>query len=52
QFLPDGMMPEDGPKTVLDVLTKAGKIKGEVDLAKTYTNDYVIKANKELGFTK
>ena len=52
QFLPDGMMPEDGPKTVLDVLTKAGKVKGEVDLSKTYTNDYVIKANKELGFTK
>jgi NitT/TauT family transport system substrate-binding protein len=52
QFLPDGMMPEDGPKTVLDVLKQAGKIKGDVDLSKTYTNAYVIKANKELGYTK
>jgi hypothetical protein len=34
------------------VLKKAGKITGPVDLASTYTNDYVIKANKELGFTK
>ncbi|GLS17888.1 ABC transporter substrate-binding protein [Labrys miyagiensis] len=52
QFLPDGMMPADGPATVLEVLKKAGKVKGPVDLASTYTNDYVIKANKELGFTK
>ncbi len=52
QFLPDGMMPDDGPKTVLDVLKQTGKVKGDVDLSKTYTNEYVIKANKELGYTK
>lgn len=30
QFLPDGMMPADGPATVLEVLKKAGKVKGPV----------------------
>ena len=52
QFLPDGMMPDDGPKTVLDVLKQTGKVKGDVDLSKTYTNEYVIKAKKELGYSK
>lgn len=52
QFLPDGMMPENGPQTVLDVEKVAGKIKGAVDLKSTYTNDYVIAANKLEGFTK
>jgi NitT/TauT family transport system substrate-binding protein len=52
QFLPDGMMPANGPQTVLDVEKLAGKINGPVDLAATYTNDYVIKANKLEGFAK
>jgi NitT/TauT family transport system substrate-binding protein len=52
QFLPDGMMPEGGPQTVLDVEKAAGKIKGDVDLSKTYTNDFVIQANKDLGYIK
>ncbi len=51
QFLPDGMMPENGPQTVLDVEKLAGKIHGPVDLAATYTNKYVIQANKLEGFT-
>jgi NitT/TauT family transport system substrate-binding protein len=51
QFLKDGMMPEGGPQTVYDVEKAAGKIKGPVDLSKTYTNDFVIEANKELGYT-
>ena len=50
QFLADGMMPEGGPQTVLDVEKAAGKIKGDVDLSKTYTNEFVIQANKDLGF--
>jgi NitT/TauT family transport system substrate-binding protein len=51
-FSPDGMMPDDGPKTVADVEKAAGKLKVEVDLKKTYTNDFVIAANKALGFAK
>ena len=52
QFLPDGMMPADGPKTVLEVERLAGKVNGPVDLQATYTNEFVIKANKVEGFTK
>ena len=49
QFLPDGIMPASGPATVLAVEQKAGKVSGSVDLAKTYTNDFAIQANKDLG---
>jgi NitT/TauT family transport system substrate-binding protein len=52
QFLPDGMMPAGGPQTVFDVEKAAGKIKGDVDLSKTYTDEFVIQANKELGYVK
>jgi NitT/TauT family transport system substrate-binding protein len=52
QFLPDGMMPASGPQTVFAVAKLAGKITGPVNLATTYTNSYVIKANKLEGFTK
>ena len=53
QFIVDGLMPAGGPQTVLDVEQKAGKYKGaKIDLAATYTNDFVIKANKDLGFAK
>ena len=50
QFLPDGMMPANGPQTVYAVEKLAGKITGPVNLATTYTNAYVIKANKLEGF--
>lgn len=49
QFLPDGMMPPNGPQTVLNIEKTAGKIKGTIDLSKTFTNDYVIKAKKLEG---
>ena len=52
QFLPDGMMPASGPQTTYQVDKLAGKIKGSVNLASTYTNAYVIKANKQEGFSK
>jgi len=52
QFLPDGMMPASGPATVLAVEKLAGKITGPVNLATTYTNSFVINANKKLGFSK
>lgn len=49
QFLPDGMMPEGGPQTVLSVEKLAGKIHQPIDLAATYTNQYVVKANALLA---
>ena len=52
QFIADAMMPDGGPQTVLDVEKAAGKIKGDVDLAKTFTNEFVAKANKDQGFAK
>ncbi len=52
QFLPDGMMPASGPATVLAVEKLAGKITGPVNLATTYTNAFVVKANKLEGFTR
>ncbi|NLH82200.1 MAG: ABC transporter substrate-binding protein [Phyllobacteriaceae bacterium] len=43
QFTPDGVMPEDGPKTVLAVLSGFSKnVKGkQIDLSKTYTTEFV-----------
>jgi NitT/TauT family transport system substrate-binding protein len=46
------MMPASGPQTVYAVEKLAGKISGPVNLATTYTNSYVIKANKLEGFSK
>lgn len=42
-FTPDGVMPEDGPKTVLTVLSEFSKnVKGkQIDLSKTFTTEYV-----------
>lgn len=44
-----GIMPESGPQTVLDIEKAAGKVKGEADLSKTYTNDFVNAAIKLEG---
>jgi NitT/TauT family transport system substrate-binding protein len=52
QFLPDGMMPSSGPATVLSIEKFVGNVTGPVNLASTYTNQYVIAANKLEGFTK
>lgn len=42
-FTPDGVMPEDGPATVLAVLSEFSKnVKGkQIDLSKTYTTEFV-----------
>jgi NitT/TauT family transport system substrate-binding protein len=52
QFNLDGLgeMPASGPQTVYDIEKAAGKVKGEVDLAKTFTNEYVDAAKKMEGF--
>lgn len=52
QFLPDGMMPANGPQTVLAIQKFVGKAKGTEDLSKTYTNEFAIAANKLEGYTK
>ncbi|MGH3634097.1 MAG: ABC transporter substrate-binding protein [Mycobacterium sp.] len=49
QFLPDGMMPAGAPQTALAVEKFVGKVKKPVDMAATYTNSYVIQANKTEG---
>jgi NitT/TauT family transport system substrate-binding protein len=42
-FTPDGVMPEDDPKTVLAVLSEFSRnVKGkQIDLSKTYTTEFV-----------
>jgi NitT/TauT family transport system substrate-binding protein len=52
QFLPDGMMPASGPATVLAIEKFVGNVTSPVNLSTTYTNQYVIAANKLEGFTK
>jgi NitT/TauT family transport system substrate-binding protein len=49
-FTADGKMPADGPKTVLDVLSRfgAGIVPAKIDLSKSFTNQFVnaVPANK------
>src|SRR5207302_8605748 len=47
-YTADGLMPADGPQTVLNVLSAFNTdVKGHnIDLAKTYTNDFATKANQ------
>jgi NitT/TauT family transport system substrate-binding protein len=42
-YSPDGLMPSDGPQTVLNVMSSfSPDVKGhQIDLSKTYTNDFV-----------
>ena len=50
-FTPDGRMPDQGPETVLKVLSTFSKnVEGkQIDLSKTYTTAYVDAAAKQLG---
>ena len=45
------MMPANGPATVLAIEKFVGNVTGPINLASTYTNQYVIAANKLEGFT-
>lgn len=49
-FSPDGVMPQGGPETVLKVLSSFDPaVKGhDIDLSKTYTTEFVEKANAGL----
>lgn len=52
QFLPDGLMPANGPQTVLNTLKLVGKVSHDVDLSTTYTNTYAEQANKLEGYSQ
>jgi NitT/TauT family transport system substrate-binding protein len=52
QFLPDGMMPASAPATALAIDKLAGNVTSPVNLSATYTNSFVIAANKLEGYTK
>ena len=54
QFNLDGLgkMPANGPQTVFDIQKAAGKVTGNVDLTKTYTDEYVNAALKLEGLSK
>ncbi len=51
QFLPDGVMPAGGPKTVLAMEELIGSATSSVNLGATFTNDFAMAANKLEGFT-
>ncbi|MFC1402140.1 MULTISPECIES: ABC transporter substrate-binding protein [Streptacidiphilus] len=51
QFLPDGMMPANGPTTVQATAKISGVDVSKVKISGTYTNQYVLAANKLEGFT-
>jgi NitT/TauT family transport system substrate-binding protein len=51
QFLPDGVMPSGGPKTVYTMEKVLGVDVGKVTLSNTFTTSYAMKANKLEGFT-
>jgi NitT/TauT family transport system substrate-binding protein len=46
QFLPDGIMPAGGPKTIYAMEKVLGVDVSKVKLANTFTNTYAMKANK------
>jgi NitT/TauT family transport system substrate-binding protein len=52
QFLPDGIMPANGPQTVLAVEKLVGNAPHPINLAGTYTNSFATAANKLEGYTK
>jgi NitT/TauT family transport system substrate-binding protein len=51
QFLPDGIMPAGGPKTIYAMEKVLGVDVNKVTLANTFTNTYAMKANKLEGLS-
>ena len=51
QFLPDGLMPVGGPKTVFQMENAIGVDTSKITYADTFTNTYVNVALKQLGIT-
>jgi NitT/TauT family transport system substrate-binding protein len=50
QFLPDGIMPAGGPKTVYAMEHVIGVDTAKVTLGDTFTNEYALKANRLEGY--
>src|SRR6185312_14080186 len=51
QFLPDGIMPAGGPKTIDAMEKLIGVDVSKVTLANTFTNTFAMKANQLEAFT-
>ncbi|MCW2856899.1 MAG: transporter substrate-binding protein [Marmoricola sp.] len=51
QFLPDGLMPAGGPKTIYSMLKTIGTDPSKVSIASTFTNTFVDNALKLEGIT-
>ena len=51
QFLPDGIMPAGGPKTIFNMQKVLGVDVSKVKVGDTFTNTYAQKANQLEGFT-
>ncbi|MHC5794996.1 ABC transporter substrate-binding protein [Lacisediminihabitans sp. FW035] len=51
QFLPDGLMPVGGPKTVFQMENAIGVDTSKISYTDTFTNSYVQVALKQLGIT-
>jgi NitT/TauT family transport system substrate-binding protein len=51
QFLPDGIMPAGGPKTIFAMEKALGVDTSKITIAGTFTNKYAYAANKLEGFT-
>jgi NitT/TauT family transport system substrate-binding protein len=51
QFLPDGIMPAGGPRTILATEKLLGKADDSVKLGDTFTNEFAMNANKQEGYT-
>lgn len=49
QFLPDGIMPAGGPKTVYAMEKLIGTDVSQVNIANTFTNDFAVEANRVEG---
>jgi NitT/TauT family transport system substrate-binding protein len=49
QFLPDGLMPAGGPKTIAEMFTTLGKDVSKIKYTDTFDNSFAIKANQMLG---
>jgi NitT/TauT family transport system substrate-binding protein len=50
QFLPDGVMPAGGPKTIYAMEKVIGTDVSKVDIGKTFTNQFALAANKLEGY--
>jgi NitT/TauT family transport system substrate-binding protein len=51
QFLPDGIMPAGGPKTIYAMEKLIGTNVSNVTLADTFTNEFAMQANRLEGFS-